>query len=180
MPKKSFENSLLILPILSVFVPMIIATGGNTGTQSAALIIRGIAVREMTPSDWQRIFKRELSLGLSLGIILGVTASGFGLVIEHLGPETLVESVNRTETGIITTAAPAGAGYSSLTLGLLIMFSITSIVTIGTLVGSMLPLFFRKIGFDPAVCSGPFIATFVDVSGIVIYFYVARWLLNLG
>ena len=177
---KSFENSLLILPILSVFVPMIIATGGNTGTQSAALIIRGIAVREMTPSDWQRIFKRELSLGLSLGIILGVTASGFGLVIEHLGPETLVESVNRTETGIITTAAPAGAGYSSLTLGLLIMFSITSIVTIGTLVGSMLPLFFRKIGFDPAVCSGPFIATFVDVSGIVIYFYVARWLLNLG
>jgi magnesium transporter len=176
---KSFEDALLILPILSVFVPMIIATGGNTGTQSAALIIRGIAVREMTPADWRRIFRRELLLGLSLGIILGVLAAGFGLVIQHYGSDISETTIDMAENERDGRGGLVESGKSSLKLGLLIMFSITGIVVIGTLVGSMLPLFFKQIGFDPAVCSGPFITTFVDVSGIVIYFYVARWLLNL-
>ncbi len=163
-----FSYLTVLMPVLTVFIPMIISSGGNSGSQSAALIIRGLAVREIELANWWRVFLRELAAGLLLGLFLGVIAGGFSVALRD---RAAVQSGEPAE------AAVGGAAEENrLGLPLLVLLSVTGVVTIGTLVGSMLPFFFKRIGLDPAVCSGPFIATFVDVSGIVLFFTLFRWI----
>jgi magnesium transporter len=138
--------------MLTAFVPLIISSGGNSGSQSATLIIRALAVGDVKIGDALRIFLRELGQGIALGACLG--AIGFLLVI--LGTEH-------------------GARF-----GAVVAISIVLVVLVGTVVGSMLPLLLHRIGFDPAVASSPFVASIVDVTGIVVYFTVARRLLGIA
>ncbi|HEX6316191.1 MAG TPA: magnesium transporter [Gemmatimonadaceae bacterium] len=138
--------------ILTAFVPLIISSGGNSGSQSATLIIRALAVGDVELSDALRIFLRELGQGLALGACLGVI--GFGLVM--VGTEH-------------------GARF-----GAVVAISLVLVVLVGTVVGSMLPLLLRRVGFDPAVASSPFVASIVDVTGIIVYFTVARRLLGIA
>jgi magnesium transporter len=138
--------------ILTAFVPLIISSGGNSGSQSATLIIRALAVGDVEIGDAMRIFLRELGQGLALGTCLGV----IGFLLVMFGTEH-------------------GARF-----GAVIATSIVLVVLVGTVVGSMLPLLLRRVGFDPAVASSPFVASIVDVTGIVVYFTVARMLLGLA
>lgn len=131
---------------LVVFIPLIISSGGNSGAQSSTLIIRGLAIGEIRPRDWFRIFGRELAMGISLGVLLG--AIGF-LRARFIGDE------------------------ASLDLALTVSASIMAVVTLGTLSGSLLPLAIDRFGFDPAVSSTPFIASLVDVVGLILYFLIA-------
>jgi magnesium transporter len=138
--------------MLTVFVPLIISSGGNSGSQSASLIIRALAVGDVEISDALRVFLRELGQGIALGACLGLI--GFTLVM--FGTDH-------------------GARF-----GLVVAVSLVLVVLVGTVVGSMLPLLLHKLGFDPAVASSPFVASIVDVTGIVVYFTVARQLLDLA
>ncbi|HEX7123382.1 MAG TPA: magnesium transporter [Gemmatimonadaceae bacterium] len=139
------------LAALSIFVPLIISSGGNSGSQSAMLITRALAVGEVQTRDALRVLRRELGQGLVLGTCLGL----IGLVRALILPE-------------------AGA------IGTVVALSLLLVVLTGTVVGAMLPLLLRRVGVDPAVASTPFVASVVDVTGIVIYFSVARYLLGLG
>jgi magnesium transporter len=163
---KYFNTVATVLPFLMIFIPMIISTGGNSGSQSAAMLIRGLAVHEVEMADWGRVFLRELFSGLLLGVFLGAIVAGVVALAAAGGVD-----FEHPESHRMVPLASYGAA-----LPMLICLSITGVVTVGTLVGSMLPFVFKSIGVDPAVCSGPFIATFVDVSGIVIYFSFAQWL----
>lgn len=136
---------------LALFVPLIISSGGNSGSQSAMLVTRGLAVGDVQISDALRVLRRELGQGLVLGACLGL----IGLVRALILPE-------------------AGA------LGAVVALSLLLVVLTGTVVGAMLPLLLRRVGVDPAVASTPFVASVVDVTGIIIYFSVARYLLGLG
>src|SRR5690606_23675311 len=184
---KHYERYTEFLAVLSVFIPMIISTGGNSGSQAAAMIIRGIAVHEIHLRDWFRVFLRELRISLMLGLFLGVLASGYAYFVF----DREVEAAPGTDAVVLTQETEeTGMGspiVNVVKIQALVLLSITGIVTLGTLIGSMLPFLFKRIGLDPAVCSGPFIATFVDVSGIIVYFSVAQLLipplanqLNLG
>lgn len=141
------EMTMATLTGLLVFIPLIIATGGNSGAQSSTLIIRAMAVGEMHPSDWLRVFKRELAIGVAIGTILG--AVGF-VRAWFVGDD------------------------ASLHLAITVTLSITAVTTLGTTLGSLLPLLIRRLGFDPAISSTPFIASLVDVLGLVIYFAIAQ------
>jgi magnesium transporter len=138
--------------VLATFVPLIISSGGNTGSQSATLIIRALAVGDVEIRDVVRVLLRELGQGLALGACLGLI--GFGLVTFGFGQGARV--------------------------GAVVAMSLVLVVLVGTIVGSMLPLLLRRLGFDPAVASSPFVASVVDVTGIVVYFTVARQLLDLS
>ena len=138
--------------MLTAFVPLIISSGGNSGSQSATLIIRALAVGDVEIADALRIFIRELGQGLALGACLGVI--GFSLVM--IGTDH-------------------GASF-----GAVVATSLVLVVLVGTVVGSMLPLLLHRLGFDPAVASSPFVASIVDVTGIVVYFTVARRLLGIA
>ncbi|MGB5697266.1 MAG: magnesium transporter [Polyangiales bacterium] len=137
---------------LIVFIPLIIASGGNAGSQSASLIIRAMAVGELRPGDWARVLSRELLIGLSLGIALGL----IGFARGWYAGETVAP---------IAMATAVGA-------------SILAIVTLSTIIGSLLPLVIRRVGLDPAVSSTPFIASVVDVLGLLVYFAVANVILH--
>lgn len=148
-----FQYELEKLLALSLFVPLVISAGGNSGSQAATLVIRSLALEEFSLSEWWRIMRRELFTGFALGSILGVF--GFLLVM-------------------ITSAC--GYDYaiaSPFLLAVTIGIALVGIVMWGTLTGSMLPLILKKIGFDPAASSAPFVATLVDVTGLIIYFMVA-------
>ncbi|NNE17419.1 MAG: magnesium transporter [Myxococcales bacterium] len=138
---------------LVLFIPLIIASGGNAGSQSATLVIRAMAVGELRPGDWAKVAGRELLIGLSLGIALGL----IGFARGWFAGETV-------EPIAIATAVGA---------------SILAIVTLSTMIGSLLPLLIRRAGLDPAVSSTPFIASVVDVLGLVVYFAVAQVILHL-
>jgi magnesium transporter len=140
---------------LSLYIPLIISSGGNSGSQSSALIVRSLAVGDVTIRDWFRIVRRELLLGLALGGILCII--GFFRV---------------------TLPFPIGLG-NHWTLGIVVSCALVGVVTLGSTVGAALPIIFRKLGFDPAVSSAPFIASMVDVLGLVIYFNVAIAVLKL-
>lgn len=152
-----FEDELAKAIVLATFIPLIISSGGNSGSQAASLIIRSLSLGEITVGDWWRVMRRELASGLALGCILGII-------------------------GVLRVVlwAMALGHYSTqwLFIGLTIGFSLVGIVMFGTLTGSMLPLFLKRWGLDPAVSSAPFVATLVDVTGIVIYFSVASLLLG--
>ncbi len=147
-----YESSIASVTALALFLPLCISTGGNSGSQAATLITRAMALGHVTTKDWWRVLRRELLMGLALGIALGVV----GFVRGALTPQSALGSVDRFMIGIV------------------IAGSVAAICLWGTLVGSMLPMIFRKMGFDPAYASSPFVATFVDVTGIVIYFTIAN------
>ncbi len=142
---------------LSSFVPLIISSGGNSGSQATSLIIRALAVRDVTLQDWWRVAGREAISGLALGLFLG--ALGLGRILVWPGHETLY-------------------GPNFVWVGLTVGASVLGVVTFGTLCGSMLPFLLRRLGLDPATASAPFVATLVDVTGVVIYFTVAVTLLT--
>jgi magnesium transporter len=139
--------------VLTLFIPLIMSSGGNSGSQATSLIIRALALHEITLKDWWRIASRELPTGLTLGTILGVI--GFVRIV-------LWQRMGLYDYG---TYWPLVA----LTVGL----ALIAIVTFGSMVGSMLPFVLKRLGFDPATASAPFVATLVDVTGLVIYFTVA-------
>ena len=152
-----FEDEIKRAVILVTFIPLIISSGGNTGSQAATLIIRAMALGEVTIVNWWFIIRREFFSGLVLGSILG--AIGF-----------LRIAVWTTFTDIY--------GPHWILIGLTVGLTLVGVVLWGTLTGSMFPLLLKKAGFDPAVSSAPFIATLVDVTGLIIYFSIAFLLLR--
>jgi magnesium transporter len=227
-----FEDAIAQVLVLSLFVPLCISTGGNSGSQAATLITRAMAIGHVGPGGWWRVLRHELAMGIALGLTLGVIGFFRGVTTPQSildGTEHLGESVdvrlprgaeplpreNRIElpagTQFIrskldrpaTVTMPSGGQMEHVEttssfevyrlppesdvryptqirwrLALVIGQSVAAICLWGTLVGSMLPLLFRRIGFDPGYASSPFVATFVDVTGIVIFFSIAHaWLL---
>ena len=152
-----FENEIAKAVILSIFVPLVISSGGNSGSQASTIIIRAMALGEVRLRDWWRVMRREFLSGLSLGAILGVIGfiriSIWANAFHMYGPHWPL---------------------LALTVGL----ALIGIVLWGTMAGSMLPLLLRRLGVDPATSSAPFVATLVDVSGLVIYFSVAALILR--
>jgi magnesium transporter len=156
-----FRSELEKLAVLALFVPLIIASGGNSGSQAATLIIRAMAVGEVSLGDWARVMVREITSGLVMGGILGVIA----LLLVFFGKSILI--------------GPAEMPVSTWLIAATIAMSVVGVVTTGTIVGSMLPFLLQRLGVDPATGSTPFVATIVDVAGLVIYFTCAAFILNL-
>ena len=147
-----------LFAVLVVFMPLINSPAGNAGAQTAGLMIRGIALEEMSVSDWRRILSRELCRGLALGAVLAVVGYGAAYAFAPLtGADIAAESLPRIALAVAVAIAVA--------------------VTLANIVGSMLPFAFKRFGLDPAVTSGPFIASMMDVAGILIYFSLATALL---
>jgi magnesium transporter len=152
-----FEKEIQRAVVLALFVPLIISSGGNSGSQAATLIIRAMALAEVRIADWWRVMRREIISGLCLGSILG--AIGFLRIalwsaFSHLyGPHWLLVAVT-------------------------VALALVGVVLWGTLAGSMLPFLLKKLGADPAASSAPFVATLVDVTGLIIYFSVAAFILR--
>jgi len=164
-----FETEIAKATVLAMFIPLIISAGGNSGSQGTSLVIRALALREVTLSDWWRVAIRELPTGLALGVILG--AIGFARI--ELWQWLSTQAVH---TGPI----PFGYDYGQyhVAIAAAVGLSVTGVVLFGALVGSMLPFLLRRLGFDPASASAPFVATLVDVTGVVIYFTFALLLLS--
>jgi magnesium transporter len=152
-----FEHEIERAVVLSLFIPLLISSGGNSGSQATSLIIRALALREVRLRDWWRVIRREVVAGIMLGAILGVV--GFTRIIVW---QMLWQTY----------------GQHYLLIALTIAFSLLGVVTFGTLAGSMLPFLLRKCGMDPASASAPFVATLVDVTGLIIYFTVAKIVLT--
>jgi magnesium transporter len=148
-----FEGELSRAIVLTLFIPLIMSSGGNSGSQATSLIVRALALREVRLGDWWRIALRELPAGISLGAILGV----IGIVRIFLWQRFHLYNYGLHWPRVALTVGAALVG----------------VVTFGSLAGSMLPFLLRRLGFDPAVASAPFVATLVDVTGLVIYFSVA-------
>jgi magnesium transporter len=147
-----YEEEIARAVVLALFVPLIISSGGNSGSQAATLVIRAMALGEVKLRDWWRIIRRELASGFALGTILATIGATRILVWQ----------------GLFHTY---GDHYALLALT--VALSLVGVVAWGTLSGAMMPFILRKFGFDPASASAPFVATLVDVSGLVIYFNVA-------
>jgi len=151
-----YEDQITKAVVLALFIPLIISSGGNSGSQASTLIIRSLAIREIRLRDWWRVMFRELGAGLVLGLCLG--AMGFARVFfgSHID---------------------SGFGEQSVLLAVTVATSLVGVVVWGSLSGAMLPFALRKLGLDPASASAPLVATLVDVTGVVIYFSMATWLL---
>jgi magnesium transporter len=149
---QSYGGELAAVTMLAYFVPLIISSGGNSGSQASTLIIQAMALGEVKLVDWWRVMRREILSGLLLGVILGVI--GFSRV-----------ALWTTFSNIY--------GAHWLLMAFTVGFSLIGVVLWGSLAGSMLPLVLKRIGFDPATSSAPFVATLVDVTGLVIYFNIA-------
>jgi magnesium transporter len=156
-----FDTELQKLPVLMLFVPLVMSSGGNSGSQATSLITRAMALKEVMLRDWWRIALRELPTGMALGGILGVIGFIRVVVWQKLG---------------LYDYGQHGVPYMLVALNTL--FSLVGIVTFGSLAGSMLPFVLRRLGFDPASSSAPFVATLVDVTGLIIYFTVALFVLG--
>jgi magnesium transporter len=152
-----FEQEIARAVVLALFVPLIISSGGNSGSQATTLVIRAMALGEVKLRDWWRILGREVGAGLALGAVLGT----IGLI------RILVWQA---------VAHPYGEHF--LMIGLTVSVSLVGVVLWGSVTGSMLPFLLRRAGLDPASASAPFVATLVDVTGLVIYFSVASVLLH--
>jgi magnesium transporter len=153
-----FEDQLARAVVLTLFIPLIMSSGGNSGSQATSLLIRALALRELRLADWWKVALRELPTGMLLGAILGVLA--------------IVRITIWQQSGLYD----YGAHWQlvALTIGAALM----GIVTFGSLSGSMLPFVLQRLGFDPASASAPFVATLVDVTGLVIYFSIAALILG--
>ena len=153
-----YEHEIATAVVLALFVPLIISSGGNSGSQATSLIIRAMALHEVRLSDWWRVVMREVAAGLALGSILGV-----------LG---VARVVGWQKAGLYD------YGPHYMRIALTVGISLVGVVTFGTTTGATLPFVLRRLGFDPASASAPFVATLVDVTGLVIYFSVALALLR--
>lgn len=153
-----FEEELAKAVMLALFIPLIISSGGNSGSQASTLVIQAIAVGGVHISDWWRIMKREIVSGLLLGGVLGIIGYVRVIVWHGIFPDVY------------------GPHYKLI--GLVLGITLMSIVLWGTLCGSMLPLLLKRLGADPAVSSAPFVATLVDITGLIIYFSVAYAILS--
>jgi magnesium transporter len=241
----SYEDAIAAVVVLSLFVPLCISTGGNSGSQAATLITRALALGQVTGRDWSRVLRHEIVMGVILGITLGLI--GFGrawitpasvrssapkrpekfqvrnpkeapLLVEpqeegiwlwkktihvvHVPAKLQQSMIDEHETKValpdegelVTEIDPKEPNFQinhfpancrvyhppvdSSRLSLIVALAVAAICLWGTLVGSMLPLFFKRIGIDPGYASSPFVATFVDVTGIIIYFSIARTILS--
>jgi magnesium transporter len=152
-----FEAEISRAVILALFVPLIISSGGNSGSQAATLVIRAMALGEVRIRDWWRVARREILTGLALGLVLGLIGLVRILVWQAVGQVY---------------------GEHYLLVALTVAGSLVGVVMFGTLAGSMLPFVLRRLGADPASASAPFVATLVDVTGLIIYFTLARLILG--
>jgi magnesium transporter len=152
-----FEAEIARAVVLALFIPLIISSGGNSGSQASTLVIRAMALGEVSLRDWWRVVRTEVLAGLGLGGILG--AIGFTRIMLW---QTLFHRY----------------GPHYIAIALTVAFSLIGVVMWGTIAGSMLPFLLRRLGFDPASASAPFVATLVDVSGLIIYFTVASIMLS--
>ena len=148
-----FQGEIERAAVLAMFIPLVMSSGGNSGSQATSLVIRALALQEVRLRDWWRIAVRELPTGLVLGAILGVI--GFTRIVVWQNLHIF------------------SYGPHYFLLAIAVGFSLVGIVAFGSLAGSMLPFLLKRIGFDPASASAPFVATLVDVTGLVIYFSVA-------
>ncbi len=153
-----YEDALARAVVLTLFIPLIMSSGGNSGSQATSLLIRSLALRELRLGDWWRVALRELPTGLVLGTILGALAM-IRITIWQL-------------------AGLHDYGEHWLLLAFTIAAALIGIVTFGSMSGSMLPFILKRLGFDPASASAPFVATLVDVTGLVIYFSIAALILS--
>ena len=153
-----YEHEIARAAVVALFIPLIISSGGNSGSQATSLIIRAMAVKEVTLADWWRVVAREVPAGLALGTMLG----GIGFV----------------RIALWQNLGFFDYGPHYLLLGITVLVSLIGVVMFGTLAGSMLPFLLRRLGLDPASASAPFVATLVDVTGLVIYFTVASLILR--
>jgi magnesium transporter len=150
---KFFEGEIAKAVVLVLFIPLIISSGGNSGSQASTLVIQALATGDIIVADWWRVLRRELISGVLLGSVLGLV--GFLRII------------------IWSSIFPNVYGEHAFYVSLVVGFALIGVVLWGTLSGSMLPLLLKKLGADPAVSSAPFVATLVDVTGLVIYFSFA-------
>jgi magnesium transporter len=152
-----FEDEIARAVVLALFVPLIISSGGNSGSQASTLVVRAMALGEVTLADWWRVVRREFASGLALGSLLG--SIGFLRIV------------------IWQMVSPL-YGPHYLRVAFTVASSLVGVVLFGSLAGSLLPFLFRRLGVDPASASAPFVATLVDVSGLVIYFTIANLILG--
>jgi len=152
-----FEDEIARAVVLAVFLPLIISSGGNSGSQASTLVIRAMALGEVRVRDWWRVAGREVTTGLALGVLLATIGFVRILVWQRIGHMY---------------------GEHYLRVALTMSVSLVGVVTVGTLAGSMLPFLLRRFGLDPASASAPFVATLVDVTGLVIYFAVGSVFLS--
>ena len=152
-----FEDEIARAVVLALFVPLIISSGGNSGSQATTLVIRAMALGEVKLSHWLFVIRRELAAGMALGTVLG--SIGFLRIV-------LWQAVWPTY------------GEYYMLVALTVFSSLIGVVTFGTVAGSLLPFVLRKLGFDPASASAPFVATLVDVTGLLIYFTTAQMILR--
>jgi len=228
-----FEGEIEKAAVVALFVPLIISSGGNSGSQGTSLIIRSLALSEIKLKDWLRVFGRELRTGLALGVFLGTI--GFMRIsawqgmshVPHVGSffqthgssdeqnipegikivnadEELTQNVSvpafvlpkgaqiskgtmlplvtalpaSVKTSVKSRAVATAYGAHWFLIGLTVFFALIGVVMWGSLAGSMLPFILRSLGFDPATSSAPFVATLVDVTGLIIYFCVAKVVLT--
>ena len=150
-----FEDAIKSAYVLTLFIPLVLSIGGNSGSQAATLITRAIALGGVKISDVVRVFQHELLMGIALGGAVGV----IGFCRAFFISESCLGDVRRIQ------------------LSLTICFAVAIICSVGTLLGALLPILFKRLGIDPGVASGPFVATFVDVTGIVIFFSIAKFLI---
>ncbi|MBN8703378.1 MAG: magnesium transporter [Bacteroidetes bacterium] len=151
-----FEDAIAKVVVLALFVPLIISSGGNTGSQASTLVIRALALGQVSIRDWWTIIRKELKVGALLGISLGLIGflrvAVWSAFVDDFGPHWM---------------------YIGLTVGI----SLVGVVLWGNIVGSVFPLLLKRMGLDPAVSSAPFVATLVDITGLIIYFSVASSIL---
>jgi magnesium transporter len=148
---ESNQRAVQTIAGLAIFIPLIISSGGNAGSQSASLIIRALAVGEVFPRDWWKVLFREVFIGVAIGVLLG----GLGFVRAIAFGEPMWLSVS-------------------------VALSTAAVVLLGALIGSLLPLAIRRVGLDPAVSSSPFIASLSDVLGLLVYFAIATWIFHIA
>jgi magnesium transporter len=152
-----FEDEIARAVVLALFVPLIISSGGNSGSQASTLVVRAMALGEVTLQDWWRVIRREFASGLALGSLLG--SIGFLRIVVWQAVSPLY-------------------GEHYLRVAFTVAGSLVGVVLFGSLAGSLLPFLFRRLGVDPASASAPFVATLVDVSGLIIYFTIANLILG--
>lgn len=155
---QAFEGELQRAIVLTLFIPLIVSSGGNSGSQATSLLIRALALEEVKLRDWWRVGLRELPTGIVLGMILGL--------------------IGMIRITVWQLAGFYDYGPHWVLVAVTVGAALVGIVTFGSFVGSMLPFLIRRLGFDPASASAPFVATLVDVTGLVIYFGIAALILS--
>ncbi len=184
-----YETEIAAAAWLVYFIPLLMATGGNSGNQSAALVITALSTGNVTVGDWWRVARRELGLGLLLGLFLGSLGFLSALGIMLLSEKARVDiagaaaAVSHEQTGEPGDAAPEQSDHQTVRVvksALVVGLTLLLLIPCGTLFGSLLPLVFRRLGLDPALMSNPLVAGMIDVLGIIIYVNVAIWILLSG